>query len=100
VPRPLIAIAKAMAVRELGKSYETCTLREWNAATHEAKFQCNGVPRACPAGTKGHSEPTTTNGFVLKIEGGHVYYSCPYTACQHKQKLGEYKVAVQEVFRL
>ncbi len=64
VPRPLIALAKAMAVREPGKTYETCTLREWNAATHEAKLQCNGVARACPAGTKGHSAPTTCPSYT------------------------------------
>ena len=98
VPHDLIALAKAMAVRELGKSYETCTLSKWQAATNEAKFQTNNLPRACPAGTKGHGGPTTTNGFVLKIHGGVVWYDCCFTACQHKQKLGSYAVTAQEVF--
>jgi hypothetical protein len=98
VPHELIALAKAMAVRELGKSYETCTLREWNAATNEAKFQTNNAPRACPRGAKGHGAATTTNGFILKIEGGVVWYNCAYTSCQHQQKLGSYAVTAQEVF--
>ena len=98
VPHTLIALAKAMAVRELGKSYETCTLREWNAATHEAKFQTNNAPRACPRGAKGHGAATTTNGFILKIEGGVVWYNCAYTSCQHQQKLGSYAATAQEVF--
>ena len=99
VPHQLIALAKAMAVRELGTSYESCTLREWNAATNEAKFQTNNAPRACPAGTKGHGAATTTNGFILKIDRGVVYYNCAYTACQHKQRLGSYAVTAREVFR-